>query len=381
MGRETKPAGGHVNGQVTELVPFYYESSPTPFKHFWDVDGVYVRAQDDVLGDETLASEIDEKAWRTDQSRCFNCGESDHKLTECPHRLDRDLVALSRQYYQFFQGTLGLGNWKRIHEVEAWRQQRLNWLEEFEPGRIRGELLKEALGSSRDELLKNISAWGYPPGWLSETDPRERVRDRIWSENNGDIAVEFPGDQSFEIHGEDHVEMVSFRDAFRPIECSPLVKDAQFDGPEDQSNSPTGDEFQPTNDHRPASPRLTRWAHYPSDYFSSQHLIPYRPPPPSPAWDRFKDTFDYLAYYAPHTYVLTSTPPPPPEEPPPLPPSIPPPPPSSPPPLPGSLPPTLPSHPPPTDYYDLTLLQHAPANGNLDQGGSSESDMDFSDSE
>ncbi|KAF8912121.1 hypothetical protein CPB84DRAFT_1841816 [Gymnopilus junonius] len=331
-----------------------------PFHHFWHADGVYTRAQEDILGDDPPGVETENQPG-PDQSRCFNCGDPDHKITECHYRLNRDLIALSRQYYHFFQGTLGSGNWQRVHTAEAWRQQRLNWLEEFEPGKIKGELLKDALRSSDNELLKNISVWGYPLGWLSEVDPRERVRARIWNENDGDIDAELEHAPSFEIHGEDHIETMSFQDTFQLTEHPSYAS-------ESRSNSPSATESSSTDTHsEPAT--INRWATYPSDYFSSQLLIPYRPPSPPSPWFRFEDTSAYLAYHAPRSFAHISTPPPPSEEPPPLPPlMLLPPPPST------TLPPL------PTNYTPISS-QRTSQRVDLDGADLSECDMDLSDSE
>ncbi|KAF8163631.1 hypothetical protein B0H34DRAFT_795314 [Crassisporium funariophilum] len=306
----------------------------------WDQDqaqlepaGIYERA--DL---ETLGGQIDDEAGRDkgeslDRSRCFNCGDPDHKVTDCPFRVNRELIALSRQYYQFYQGTLGLGNWKRIHTVEAWRQQRLNWLEEFEPGKIKGELLKDALASGNEEWLRNIANWGYPPGWIRATDPRECVRDRIWSENNGGITDELDDDEPFEIHGDDIVESISFRDAFQQNKhpgdfnrVGGVSAGSSSSSVSDNSPIPSPSSVKAT---LPLTVSLVRWAIYPPSYFSSQALIPYTPPaPPAPPepWysDVFENTTMYANQFSPSFWHSSQPPPPPPQdEPPPLPPSPP----------------------------------------------------------
>ncbi|KAF8197535.1 hypothetical protein BJ912DRAFT_1020845 [Pholiota molesta] len=301
-------AKGRGDGQAELAPPFFYHLSPDPLPHGWEPYGIYQRVGDDVLGAE---AELPEGAESQDRSRCFNCGDPDHKITE----------SLARQYYQFYQPNSGLG-WKRLHTVEAWRQQRLDWLEAFEPGKIKGDLLKEALSAkyaNEDEWLKNISVWGYPRGWLSESDPRERIRTRIWNENEGDIDDEDEDDVPFEIHGDDDaVETVSFQDAFRTVE-------------HDQKH---------LHLHRLKGASPIRWANYPPSYFSSQHLVLYTPPLPKEPWSStiFENTDAYLHQFH------QPPPPPPSDEPPPLPPSPPPPPPPGPPPQsPPHVPPPAPA--------------------------------------
>ncbi|KAF8969659.1 hypothetical protein BDZ97DRAFT_1794503 [Flammula alnicola] len=281
MGSESGTAGGggSADGQA-ELAPsFFYHLSPDLLPYGWEPYGIYERADLDVLGVEVGLSENGGDSESTDRSRCFNCGDPDHKVTECRFRLNRELIALARQYYQFHQGSLGLGNWQRIHAVEAWRQQRLHWLED-EYG-------------NEDEWLKNISVWGYPRGWVSETDPRDRVRARIWNENEGDVDDELDGDALFEIHGT-------------------VILSSNSQSTNSSYRSPSSTNGVPI-----------RWAHYPSSYFSSQHLVLYVPPTRREPWSStlFENTDAYL-----HQFYNAQQPPPPPDEPPPLPPSSPPPP-------------------------------------------------------
>jgi len=371
MGEETSANGvGGVDGQALNLEStFFYHSAPALYSHYWEQYGIYERAHEDVLGEEIDDSEsqVVSNGLAT-QSRCFNCGSLDHKVTECNFRLDRDLIALSRQYYQFFQGTFGLGHWKRIHTVEAWRQQRLDWAEEFEPGKIKGELLRDALESSNEDWLRNISVWGYPLGWINQTDPRELVKSRIWAENDGDIDDEVEKSQFFEIHGDDdRVENVLFRNVFQvsyngeKIAANELSSGDELDDSKTISSSSFPGDGSKLTSLRP----LVRWAEYPSSYFSSQHLIPYQPPQviSIETWANtsFEDSVAYLNQFQ------VPPPPPPTDEPPPLPPSY------SPPPLPADPPPP-PSHssrdPVIADrlaFPDLTDL--------------SESDMDMSDSD
>jgi zinc finger CCHC domain-containing protein 8 len=309
VGPETIPDGNRDDRQASELIlPIFTDLSP--YNNGWESFGIYERTDTNVLGTQT---EDDNDVDHTIQSRCFNCGHPDHKVTECPIRANRELIALSRQYHEFYQGARGLGNSQRLHTVEAWRHQRLDWLEEFEPGTIKGELLKDAISNGNDEWLKNISVWGYPLGWVSHLDPRERVRDRIWNENNGDVE-EFEAAEHFEIHGDEVVELLSF-------------KHSESDEEDVTKRTPTTTTMTsrfPSPSISPPPPLCSmppiRWATYPTSYFSSQALVLYNPPTRNESWDSsvFNDTDTYL-----NQFSASNQPPPPQDEPPPLPPGPP----------------------------------------------------------
>ena len=307
LGRTNSPSGsetmgipdGHRDDRQTPELVFPIFTDLSPYTDGWESFRTYERSDTDILGTQKENEKDEDDVHPTNPSRCFNCGHPDHKVTECPFRANRELIALSRQYYEFFQGTLGLGNSQRLHTVEAWRQQRLSWLEEFEPGTIKGELLKDAIADSNDEWLKNISVWGYPLGWVSHLDPRERVRDRIWNENNGDVVEELEAAEPFEIHGDEEVvELLSFEGAFHHTASSPPSPSALplCSGPP------------------------IRWATYPTSYFSSQALVLYTPPARNEPW--YSSVFDDTAAYQ-NQFSASNQPPPPEEEPPPLPPGLP----------------------------------------------------------
>ncbi|CAA7270925.1 unnamed protein product [Cyclocybe aegerita] len=309
----------------------------------------------EIAKDEAVLGNNDDEAANSDKdnffeiSRCFNCGKEDHKVPDCPLRPNRELISLSRQYYQFYQGILGLRNWQRVHTVEAWRQQRLDWLDEFQPGAIKGELLQDALAFSNDELLKNISAWGYPPGWVALANPQERVRARILNEYNGLAGEDV--DISFQIHGEDETpEILSLHSG--------------------EGSARAGvEECRTMTEGSSSSLSPFRWANYPASYFSSQHLVLYGPPPmrdePRETWDSttFNSTEMYLHQFPPD--FCRFQPPPPPDEPPPLPPS------------PFPLPPPPPVPPPLPDEQSSKHLHSR----NIGCCEDPESDMDLSDPE
>ncbi|KAL1748960.1 hypothetical protein HDZ31DRAFT_79312 [Schizophyllum fasciatum] len=270
--------------------------------------GIYERATDAVLGDPEDECE-DAVAAHPSRSRCFNCGSPEHILAACPDPISRPLVALSRQMHDFYRGTgTSAGSGGRLWAIEEWRGQRMRWLDEWQPGEVRGEGLREALGGDTHPWLENMMMWGYPPGWFSVEDPRDRVRAII--EGNDEPEVHAP-DESF-------TEL--------PLE-STFKKEPES---EVENELPSG---------KTSSPQVPRrWARYPPSFVYNGFALPM-----------LRGTAPYLPHAGPLTLPPGSSPPPPPCYPPPPPMGFPPPPPSSspPPPPPGSPPPLPPSLPPP----------------------------------
>ncbi|KAM5530465.1 hypothetical protein V8D89_015878 [Ganoderma adspersum] len=268
--------------------------------------------EEDVLGEERVD---EEDAPGVHVQRCFNCGEPGHVVSACTQPVDRRLVALSRQYFEFFRKDPGPPR-LRVHEVEEWRRERLEWLDAFDPGQVRGPLLREALGlrdgdtGERVEWLPNIANWGYPPGWVGSCDPRERVWQRITdaSPPEDDDADEEP--LYIFADGDPEVCDVSRHAAMDSRSGTPSISD------EDEKRSASY-----------ADPP-SRWATYPDTYFLWSRL-PVITTSPShhsrgasvPPWR----TLQGFSEVRPSVHPMSQ---------PPQPMSIPPPPPSSPPPLP-----------------------------------------------
>ncbi|KZP08723.1 hypothetical protein FIBSPDRAFT_922625 [Athelia psychrophila] len=309
----------------------------------WDCSPLYERDVPDILG-ESPAAGLQEA--HQDPRRCFNCGDPSHAVSQCPTPANHALIALSRQMFVFSQSAhrQALGDLERVHVVEGRRHQRLDWLDDFEPGEVRGDALREALGTAGEtEWLRNMALWGYPKGWTGTRDPRYEVMKRIEEE------PEYEDEDPFLIFGDKGEE--------EEIELHPPRK-----------QSP---EREHATEEVPSSPKPTkleadihRWASYPTTYFSSALLPLYNgyalPPPPSETFSRERQAL---------WEKITSVPPPPPPGAPP-----PPPPTSSPPPLPPSGPPP-PQPPPPSS----PLAQAVPQLGSESLDSDSEADMDLSD--
>ncbi|XP_006457820.1 hypothetical protein AGABI2DRAFT_215768 [Agaricus bisporus var. bisporus H97] len=372
--------GGHEQATVATSIPsehlFFVDTSSTANSWYEPyICGMYQRQTDAVLGEEVM----DETTGGSSQSLCFNCGSPDHAVSACPFRRNNDLISLSRQYYNFYKELRDVTDHPRIHLAEGWRQQRLEWLENFQPGQIRGSLLREAIGPGDGDWLRNIATWGYPPGWISASDPRAKAFARIWNEQL-DSGYNSP-DEPFYIFGsaDGEVENVS-QDTLIMGQTPNRCDEGEIENPESETASMS----------RSASPTPRRWAEYPSTYFSSELLFPYttQEAPPSSSID-WNSAFDGDDHYA----QLYGQPPPPPNEPPPPlppppPPSRPPPPPPSPPPPPPppSCPPPLPAPPSPKS----TPISPSPSSclqiqvnttSVAEEDDDDDDDMDISDSE
>ncbi|KAH9952000.1 hypothetical protein B0H21DRAFT_887736 [Amylocystis lapponica] len=308
--------------------------------------------------------------------RCFNCGVSGHIVSGCPERHNHALIALSRQLHNFIKGDYA-GGFRRIHEVEEWRQQRLAWLEHFEPGQIKGPLLREALGLQEGDIgenvrwLRNMVLWGYPKGWFADIDPREY----IWKTISGD-AETYDSDEDedsplciFGEHG----------DKEQPTRSTP--SGTLSENTEECDNTSDSESLSSTtlseSSRAVGSPQ--RWATYPNTHFLSSVLPVYNglSLPPSDAfesafvahlqafWSRLVpqhsagDSGPDRQQYSDSIEHLWSYPIPPPLPPPPPPPS------TTPPPLPVSSAHTL--------KKPETVPWHCEAEENYD------SDMDLSD--
>ncbi|KAL5511357.1 ZCCHC8_1 [Sanghuangporus vaninii] len=220
-------------------------------------------------------------------SRCFNCGSPEHVVSLCPEPLNRALIDLSRALFRFHRES-NIGDTERFHVVEDWKLQRLCWLQEFEPGEIRGEALRDALGLKDNDKgenvpwLYNMLEWGYPPGWATEEDPREAIFGRIVSgaEDEGDESVM----DDFLIFGEaDEKEILSLR----PESSRQTPSARQSTTPESPTNSVLDGEPQCSPEGRPLRDtnsrlRVHRWAEYQTALFSSELLPIYagNPLPP-----------------------------------------------------------------------------------------------------
>ncbi|KAJ7171932.1 hypothetical protein C8R46DRAFT_893971 [Mycena filopes] len=307
-----------------------YFSRSTAFSGSWEPSGIYTRfTNDDPTIDDDDVQPLGVPRPPTPDPyaaagpRCFNCSATTHALSACPEPVDKALVALSRQIYDFERA--GDGTPRSLREV-AERLERAAWAREFVPGKVSPALRRADEGEDDvrgHDWLANMAIWGYPPGWVAATDPRERMRARIMHERDPVDADGEEEEDVMKIWGEDGEEEVVLSDPVRRQMSLHL---------DDETDAETTDDGESTDgSSAPSAPVLKRWAHYPAAHF---------------AWERLT-VYDGVLL-SQRGKVLPQPPPRPlpPAGPPPLPPGPPPPPPSSaPPPLPPSAPPPLPQPP------------------------------------
>ncbi|XP_017070496.2 zinc finger CCHC domain-containing protein 8 homolog [Drosophila eugracilis] len=121
----------------------------------------YKRCNSDRLDEETeerkkLKAEAVNKCFRPkSQSSCFNCGESDHSLRECPKPRNNARIMRARKKN------------KRTERYHVDTEQRFGHIR---PGRISTKT-RHAIGYSRGQLpfmFYRLRVLGYPPAWLEE---------------------------------------------------------------------------------------------------------------------------------------------------------------------------------------------------------------------
>jgi zinc finger CCHC domain-containing protein 8 len=389
LGQMGKAEGGicGTDGEI-ESPLFFVDGDASSCEPF----GIYVRATEAIIGDE---QHYDSTSLDLGTSRCFNCGSPDHIVSACPTPLNRQLISLSRQFFNFIQSSRGITDFQRIHIVEEWRQKRLQWVDTFEPGEIRGSLLLDALGSDDGDWLKNMAVWGYPKGWVAVTDPREHVRQLIEKEYADSWNDDVEDPEPFVIFGDDHEVETIYSNG---INCQTLNNDTDSDYDSDTTSSSMEASISDLeqNDTTPTKP--IRWAQYPPTQFAS-HLLPVYTGSPLPPishcgsmtyttdrqdlWQRItsgqqSSMIASPSWRLPGTYPLTSqfhngdsnfVPPPPTTEPPPLPP-----------------PPVLDGHVPPMPSVSSFPVDDSPTKipqrrHLLESDDCEGSDMDVSDSE
>ncbi|KAK7034696.1 hypothetical protein VNI00_012103 [Paramarasmius palmivorus] len=363
------------------------------------INGIYLRNSELVIGDPDKEDSKDSLFTDPLIPHCFNCGSPEHNVSSCPFRVDRELVALSRQYYEFFRDLydeqrIGHNEFSgRLYSVEDWKRTRLSWLDHFVPdtkgqegctrrrilerlnkamlrglesrlrrapstslvmfGRLLSMSLRDALGIGEDdsvdlqaEWLQNMALWGYPPGWASHENPQEAVRERIAHQFSGSGGETSDGTTTNEFYVFDTPDTTETILLSEPNEgdkdiCneSATVSEGTLDSSDDRYQEP-----------------VRRWATYPNTYFSSSLL---------PVYNGFAlpAVGDDLPHPPPQT-LISEPPPPPSTTPPPLPPPL------------NSLPPPPPL--PPTGSPPPILLDVKDAR-KVDE--SEESDMEMSDEE
>lgn len=270
--RMAEDPGWHSGEQFQEAVitefPVFIDEHGDLSNHLYSTSPpIYERCSPDVLGAEIEGgSSLDEAV-----SRCFNCGSTHHVISSCPAPHNTELIALSRQMYNFFKPSRVIEP-MTLSAAAEFKHQRYEWINSFEPGRIRNPSLREALSLHDDDVrsnlpwFKNMAVWGYPSGWFSEQDPREQVLQRI---DSLFVEVVDPGkfDHTLSIFGDDAVEILDI--SAWPV-CKPIHRP----------------EIEEVHEEQAELGCSRRWATYPPTYFASDLLPVYngtRLPPIHPA--------------------------------------------------------------------------------------------------
>ncbi|THH08325.1 hypothetical protein EW145_g2782 [Phellinidium pouzarii] len=211
------------------------------------------------------AADVGQHMNSTPNGRCFNCGSTSHAVRSCPEPPNHALIALSRALFQFYRKSAD-ADFDRFHSSEEWKMQRLRWLDEFNPGEVRGSLLRDALGLAEGDLgedvpwLYNMLEWGYPSGWASVEDPKEHILGRIVHGERSDNEEDEMSD--FVVFG-DEGDMESLR-----LHQALIQVDKDVTSSQDHCSQST--ESPPTSKHE-----LRRWATYCTSLFSSTFLPIY----------------------------------------------------------------------------------------------------------
>ena len=278
-GIEETGSGADASQEINTSSPlFFYDSHP----HGWSPAGTYIRASENTLGDDDDLDTV--LMVKTNAKRCFNCGCLDHQASACPWPRDRCLISLSSQYYNFFKED-ETSSFERIHVASEWERQRLEWVDTFEPGKIKNELLQIALGEE-DLHLRRIALWGYPRGWYSSEDPRKKVKERIVYGRQHGTNNEF---ETFLVFGDETEPISGFNSWYSLSQNEEHV----IGCPNIDSRS-----YSSKSDAPP-----TRWAKYPPDYFDSDTLLLY-----TPASRPMRDQETCPAAHAQRGHVSTFTP-------------------------------------------------------------------------
>ncbi|KAJ1027497.1 hypothetical protein NDA18_003500 [Ustilago nuda] len=272
---------------------FYFDSQPTPYESF-DPDQsfegyrhIFSRPRPDdtcrvpsaePLGSSTATETLSEAEakQRTAEKmplerRCFNCGQSDHAVAQCPLPRNRKRIRQSRLEFEESKAeqaqdtSMGeINGHARLHQQLASVEQRLRWLDEFVPGKPSRALIEalawEAGGTEGDRdaakmkeeevfdlpYLRNMLIWGYPPGWISDRDPVEQIRQRIQQDSEW--------------------ETVTVSDGFD------LVALAQPQHPESDTVKDNDDNSGEYADHGKMAGQVRRWVDYLMHLFDSNRL-------------------------------------------------------------------------------------------------------------
>ncbi|GJJ12337.1 hypothetical protein Clacol_006578 [Clathrus columnatus] len=181
--------------------------------------------------------------------RCFNCGDEKHMVSSCPLPHNYSLISLSRTMYDFFQQNIGKREYERIHEYAERMSKRKCYNNVFEPGKL-GQDVLNALDFQEDDDLTRLPwyfrmlEWGYPPGWVSVENPKDKVNARIQNEDTTD-----------------------------DVETVCIFSSASPSSEGEESDEDIIEQYHAIREKSNDMPK--RWATYPTTLFSSERLTIY----------------------------------------------------------------------------------------------------------
>ncbi|KAG9014075.1 hypothetical protein FRB94_000273 [Tulasnella sp. JGI-2019a] len=214
---------------------------------------------------------------------CFNCASPSHQLSKCALPRDRCEIEANMALWAELrdEDNSPSGGAGRFFHGPMWIAQRLRWLDEFTPGSVKGPELREALGlvsvTSGDSKINGdegmtmpwfdggdaegscggMRFWGYPPGWLSDIDPKELMRARILGEQELSLDISaIPILLLINGEKDTHPETIH-------LNCVDGIK------PHPTRDFPSSNELLSTSSIKQG---LRRWASYQTTLFSSDHL-------------------------------------------------------------------------------------------------------------
>ncbi|CAE6362291.1 unnamed protein product [Rhizoctonia solani] len=298
-------------------------------------------SQDASLADEEPPYDPEAEYVQPGVKQCFNCMATTHIVSDCPHKRDPQHVSLARADY----GSRG-GNTTRpmrLHEAEEVFKRRTKFAQSFEPGYIQGELLRASLGlneyygGGNEDLPWHYTMcdWGYPPGWVSDTDPRIRIMERINSTSQYQPNEGFPSLMIFDGQPEPPtllgtcLETTESKSSTAPVRKSPpdssdLQQSHLKHSLPDELPSPPPPDFlpPPPNEPHPASPPPPnslpypprRWVDYRTTLFQSERLPISLVSRPLPALSEAPPPPPSSSPPAPPSTLPPLSPPPPPKE-------------------------------------------------------------------
>ncbi|CAE6421322.1 unnamed protein product [Rhizoctonia solani] len=331
--------------EISEDNLFFFDASamtawPTQMTQYTAaVTTLGVLPQDNLLADDEPPYDPDAEYVESGAKQCFNCMATTHIVSDCPYKRDPQHIALARADY----GSRG-GNTTRsmrLHEAEDIFKRRMEFAGTFEPGYIQGETLREGLGLSKaygggNEDLPwyyTMCDWGYPPGWVSDIDPRSKIVERINSTSKYELSEVFTSLAIFDDEHSGPLAISPNPSPHEPDDDLSIIPSATHESPSnvlpDSQAPPPPPEDLPFDELPPPPPDLPP-------------LPPDEPPPVSPLppdslpfpprrWVHYRTTL-FQSERLPISLVtrplpaLAEAPPPPPSGPPPPPPSAPPPP-------------------------------------------------------